>query len=92
MLALSSFGEQGLLRFRCSGFLFWWLLLLQSMGSRVLRLQELWFPGSEYKLNSCGSQAQLLHGIWDLLRPGIEPVSLHWQADSITEPVEEPDL
>ena len=54
----------------------------RSCGSQAL----------EYKLNICGSQAQLLHGIWDLLRPGIEPVSLHWQTDSITEPVEEPDL
>ena len=26
------------------------------------------------KLSSCGSRAQLLHGIWDLLRPGLEPV------------------
>ena len=26
------------------------------------------------RLSSCGSRAQLLHGMWDLLRPGLEPV------------------
>ena len=27
------------------------------------------------RLSSCGSRAQLLHGTWDLPRPGLEPVS-----------------
>ena len=27
------------------------------------------------RLSSCGSQAQSLRGIWDLPRPGLEPVS-----------------
>ena len=27
------------------------------------------------RLRSCGSWAQLLHGMWDLPRPGLEPVS-----------------
>ena len=27
------------------------------------------------RLSSCGSRAQLLHGIWDLPRPGLKPVS-----------------
>ena len=27
------------------------------------------------RLNNCGSRAQLLHGMWDLPRPGLEPVS-----------------
>ena len=27
------------------------------------------------KLSNCGSQAQLLRGMWDLPRPGLEPVS-----------------
>ena len=27
------------------------------------------------RFSSCGSQAQLLHGMWDLPRPGLEPVS-----------------
>ena len=28
-----------------------------------------------HRLSSCGSQAQLLHGMWDLPGPGHEPVS-----------------
>ena len=28
-----------------------------------------------HRLSSCGSQAQLLCGMWDLPRPGLEPVS-----------------
>ena len=27
------------------------------------------------RLSSCGSRAQLLHDMWDLPRPGLEPVS-----------------
>ena len=27
------------------------------------------------RLSNCGSRAQLLRGMWDLLRPGLEPVS-----------------
>ena len=27
------------------------------------------------RLSNCGSQAQLPHGMWDLPRPGLEPVS-----------------
>ena len=27
------------------------------------------------RLSSCGPRAQLLHGTWDLPRPGLEPVS-----------------
>ena len=27
------------------------------------------------RLSSCGSQAQSLHGMWDLPRPGLEPMS-----------------
>ena len=28
-----------------------------------------------FRLNSCGAQASLLHGMWDLSGPGIKPVS-----------------
>ena len=31
--------------------------------------------GLEHRLNSCGIWAQLLYGMWDFPRPGIEPVS-----------------
>ena len=27
------------------------------------------------RLSNCGSRAQLLHGMWDLPKPGLEPVS-----------------
>ena len=30
---------------------------------------------AERRLSSCGSQAHLLRGMWDLPRPGLEPVS-----------------
>ena len=36
-----------------------------------------------HRLSNCGSRAQLLRSMWDLPRPGLEPVCpLHWQADS----------
>ena len=38
---------------------------LSSCGSQAL----------EQRLNNCDTQAQLLHGMWDLLGPGMEPVS-----------------
>ena len=38
---------------------------LSSCGSRAL----------EHRLSSCGARAYLLHGMWDLPRPWIEPVS-----------------
>ena len=28
-----------------------------------------------HRLSNCGSRAPLLHGMWDLPRPGLEPVS-----------------
>ena len=34
------------------------------------------------RLSNCGPRAQSLRGMWDLPRPGLKPVSLHWQADS----------
>ena len=39
------------------------LLLLQSMGSRHMGL------------SSCGAQAELPWGMWDLPRPGVKPMS-----------------
>ena len=50
------------------------LLLLWSTGSRACRLQQLQFPGSGHRLNSCGARAWLLLSMWDLLRSGITPV------------------
>ena len=39
--------------------------VLSSWGSRAL----------EHRVSSCGTRAQLLHGMWDLPGPGLEPVS-----------------
>ena len=58
-------------------------LLLWSRGSGACRLPQLQHAGSVVaapKLQStgfsgCGARAQLLHSIWDLPRPGIEPMS-----------------
>ena len=32
-------------------------------------------PVAEHRLSRCGSRAQLLRGMWDPPRPGLEPVS-----------------
>ena len=50
---------------RCAGFSLWWLLLLQSTGSRLTgfsscgaQAQQLWLVGSrERRLSSCGARA-----------------------------------
>ena len=42
-----------------------WCAGFSSCGSRAL----------ERRLSSCGAEAQLLHGMWDLPRPGLEPAS-----------------
>ena len=39
---------------------------------------------SEFRLISCGTRAQLPRSMWDLLRPGIEPVSLALQGGFLT--------
>ena len=58
---------------------------LSSWGSQAL----------EHRLSSCGPQAWLLHGVWDLSRPGIKPICLAL-ADGFffsffaTEPPEKP--
>ena len=49
---------------RCAGFSRRWLLLWRSMGSR------------RAGFSSCGAWAQLLRSMWNLPRPGLEPVSL----------------
>ena len=43
---------------------------LQACGLSTCGTQAL-----ECRLSSCGAWAQLLYGMWDLPRPGIEPVS-----------------
>ena len=54
---------------------------LNSCGSQSL----------EYRLNSCGAEAYLLHCIWDLPGSGIEPVSPALAGRfSTTEPLGKP--
>ena len=57
----SPMGSSSLL---CTGFSSWWLLLLQNIGSR--------HEGSVAVVRGVG----LLHGMWNLLEPGIKFMSL----------------
>ena len=80
----------GFLQLWCAGFSLRWLLLLRSMGSRhagfsscgarasVVVARGLSSCGSralECRLSSCGTRALLLHSMWDLPGPGLEPMS-----------------
>ena len=60
---------------RCAGFSLQWLLLLRSTGSRRACFSSCGSQALERRLSSCGAQAQLLCGMWDLPGPGIEPGS-----------------
>ena len=61
-----------------------WFLLLRSTGSRACGwasvvvahgLNRGGFQAPEHRLSSCGAQAQLLHGTWDLPGSEVKPVS-----------------
>ena len=80
--AFSSCSEWSCSSLWCAGFSLWWLLLLQStvLGAwaSVVVARGLSSCGSqalECRLSSCGERAQLLRGMWDIPRPGLEPVS-----------------
>ena len=47
---------------------------MQSTGSRGHGLSSCGSWALENRLNSCGTQAWLFYGMWDLPRPGIELV------------------
>ena len=55
--AFSSCGERGLLFVWCMGFSLWWLLLLQSMGSRCTGFSSCGSWALEQRLSSCGTWA-----------------------------------
>ena len=66
----------------CAGFSLWWLLLLRSMAlgaqASVVAAHGLRSCGSqalECRLSSCGTWTSSLRSMWDLPRPGMEPVS-----------------
>ena len=64
--------HRGCSGWRCPGFLFAEASLVSGR-----RLQSIQPSGVvAHGLDNCGSQAQLLHGTWDLSGPGIEP--LNW--------------
>ena len=76
VFSINSCGEQGgYSLLQCTGFSLRWLLLLQSTGSRHLGFISCWVWTLECRLSSCGTQALLLLGMWDLPKPGTEPVS-----------------
>ena len=57
---------------RCAGFSLRWLLLLWSVG---MGFRSCGCRALERRLSSCGAWAWLLHGMWDLPGPGLEPAS-----------------
>ena len=62
-----------------------WQATVHAVPKSRTRLSDFTFSchraqALEHGLSSCGTQVQLLHDMWDLPRPVIEPVFLHWQA------------
>ena len=53
----------------------WWLFLLRSRGSRHAGFSSCSSLALGHGLSACDTRAQLLQGMWGLLRPGTEPVS-----------------
>ena len=61
----------------CSGFSCCGARALGAWVSVIVahRLSSCGLRALECRLSSCGARAQLLHGMWDLPRPGLEPMS-----------------
>ena len=70
----SSCGERGLLFIAVRGLLIAGASLVQH-GLQARGLSSCVLQTLERRLSSCGAQAQLLRGMWDLPGPGLEPVS-----------------
>ena len=67
---------------QCTGFSLQWPVLSRSRGSRHTGfsscgcgLSSCGSQAPERRLSNCGARAQLLRGMWDLPRPGLEPMS-----------------
>ena len=76
--SLSSCSKRGILFVAVRGLLIAVASLVVEHRLQVCGLQQLWRAGSVVvarRLSSCGARAQLLHGMRDLPRPGLEPVS-----------------
>ena len=67
--------SRGYSSLRCAGFSLRWLLMLRSTGSRRAGFSSCGAWALECRLSSCGTWAQLVHGMWDLPRPGLGSVS-----------------
>ena len=59
----------------CGGFLLQWFLLLWSTGARHVEFNSHGSWALQGKLSSCGAHTLLLHSMWDIPRPDIQPVS-----------------
>ena len=69
------FLQRGSYSLWCRGFSLQQLLTLQSTGSRHTGFSSCSLRALESGLSSCGTGAYLPLGMWDLPRPGIEPMS-----------------
>ena len=76
MQAFSSCGERELLSSPVFGLLIAVTSLTVGTGSRHMGLSNYSSRAPECWLTHCGTWAQLLHSMWNLPRPRIEPVSL----------------
>ena len=75
---------------QCASFSLWWLLLLQSMGSRTSRLIGCSSQALEHRQSSCGpGSADPRHGIF--LDQRWNSCLLHWQVlySSVTREVQD---
>ena len=59
---------------RCVGFSLRWLLFVVEPRLQARGLSSCGSQALELRLSSCGARAQLLCGMWDLPRPGLEPM------------------
>ena len=60
------------------------LYVLQALVAAVQGLSSCGLRALEHRLSSCGTQAWLFCGIWDLPDPRIKPVSLALQGGFLT--------
>ena len=73
--AFSNCSERGLLFVAVLGLLIAVASLVVEHGLWVCGLSNYGSQALECRLSSCGARAYLLCGMWDLPRPGLEPVS-----------------
>ena len=72
--AFSSCGEQGLLFIAVRGLLIAVASLVAEHWFQVHGVQQLWLVGSRAQAQQLWHTGLVLHGTWDLPRPGLEPV------------------